>query len=170
MKIRQAFQAAFVALLTMGALSLTACDRSPSEGGESEAASSSAEQEAVAEESGTDEAQEAAEAEQEAEPADEAMEGHGDEANGMQHHGHEDMEHTLSEGDYEPSDVVLQPGAEVGDIAQCPVSGEVFRVTEDHTYFDVDEGRVYFCCPNCIRRFQRDPERWLSTQDVAVEE
>lgn len=88
-------------------------------------------------------------------------------AEGGDNHQHDHMEQTLEEGEYDPSDVVRQPGAEVGDIAQCPVSGEVFTVTADHSYFDTEEGRVYFCCPNCIRRFQRDPQKHLDTQDIA---
>lgn len=83
---------------------------------------------------------------------------------------HGDMDSVLEEGEYDPNDVVRQPGAEVGDIAQCPVGAEVFTVTEDSTYVDTDDGRVYFCCPNCIRRFQRDPQRYLDTQDVAADE
>lgn len=82
-------------------------------------------------------------------------------------HAHDDMAHVVEEGSYDPAEVVLQPGAAVGDLAQCPVSGEVFRITEDHTYFEHAGEPVFFCCPGCIRRFQREPERWLETQDVA---
>lgn len=74
------------------------------------------------------------------------------------------MDHVLGEGDYDPASVVRQPGAVLGDISRCPVSGEVFEVTADATFVEHEGQNVYFCCPGCIRRFQRDPERWLATQ------
>jgi YHS domain-containing protein len=171
MTIRQTIKAASWVSLALALLTLTACDRSESETDEAQTTEASTQQEGATGESKSSEASDEAASGHEHASADEGMEGHGTDNSDMNaHHGHEDMEHTLAEGEYEASDVVRQPGAEVGDISQCPVSGEVFRVTEDHTYFDIEDGRVYFCCPNCIRRFQRDPERWLSTQDVAVEE
>ncbi len=64
-------------------------------------------------------------------------------------------------GEYDPADWSDQPGAAVGDVTRCPVSGEAFRVTEDSTYFEHNGEKVYFCCPGCIRQFQRNPDALL---------
>lgn len=78
----------------------------------------------------------------------------------MQHHD-DIMQHVRAEGTYDPSDVQRQPGAAEGELTSCPISGEVFEVTEDHAYLEHNGENVYFCCPSCIRRFQRNPERYL---------
>lgn len=71
------------------------------------------------------------------------------------------MQHVRAEGTYDPAEVQRQPGAELGGLAACPISGEVFEITEDHAYLEHEGQDVFFCCPSCIRRFQRDPERYL---------
>lgn len=79
--------------------------------------------------------------------------------------GHDDiMRFVREEGEYDPADVKRQPGAALGDLARCPISGEVFEITEDHAFLEYEGQNVYFCCPSCIRRFQRDPERFLEDQ------
>lgn len=91
--------------------------------------------------------------------------GHADEGDHAGHdHGEHDegMENVLEEGEYDPADLVAQPGAAVGDITTCPVSGEVFRVTDDSPFFEHAGDDIYFCCARCIRRFQRDPDSFLS--------
>jgi YHS domain-containing protein len=97
-----------------------------------------------------------------ADPADHAD--HGD-------HAHEGgaMDNVLAEGDYDPADLVQQPGAAVGDITTCLVSGEVFPVTEDSPFFEHEGEPVYFCCPSCIRQFQRNPETFLGAGNGAEE-
>ena len=47
----------------------------------------------------------------------------------------------------------LQPGAKIGDLAYCAVSGVVFRVTEKSPKTDVDGKPVYFCCDGCAQHF-----------------
>lgn len=77
-------------------------------------------------------------------------------------HVHDDnIENILTEGEYDEADLVPQPGASVGDIAICPVSGEAFTVTIDSPFFEHDGGTYYFCCPSCVRPFQRDPAAHL---------
>lgn len=96
----------------------------------------------------------------EAPPAD--MAAAGDEASGADGH----MDHggmNMPElGEYDPADWSDQPGAEVGDVTRCPVSGEEFRVTEDSTFFEHNGQNVYFCCAGCIRQFQRNPDALLA--------
>lgn len=65
-------------------------------------------------------------------------------------------------GEYDPADWSNQPGAAEGDVTRCPVSGEEFRVTEDSTFFEHNGEKVYFCCPGCIRQFQRNPDALLA--------
>lgn len=73
-----------------------------------------------------------------------------------------DMAHGLEPGQYDPADVVAQPGASEGDLTTCPVSGEVFRVDGDSPHVTHEAHEIYFCCPRCIRNFQRNPGRYLS--------
>ena len=77
-------------------------------------------------------------------------------------HGVAGMENVLEEGEYDPADVVAQPGANVGDITTCPVSDQVFTVTEDTAFIEHEGQNVYLCCARCVRRFQRDPETFLA--------
>jgi len=93
---------------------------------------------------------------------------HGDHAHAHDGHDHAhddtpgNMDSLLEPGDYDPADLVAQPGASVGDATTCLVSGEVFRVTEDSPFIEHEGETVYFCCSSCIRRFQRDPDTYLS--------
>ncbi len=91
-----------------------------------------------------------------------ADEGTGAAHDAHDHHDPDYMSRTLGDGEYDPADVVAQPGAQVGELTACPVSGEVFVVDADHPYVEYEGDNVYFCCPGCIRRFQRDPEAWLA--------
>lgn len=97
-------------------------------------------------------------------PADEhADDGHTD----HDHGGGGEMDNVLEEGEYDPAELVAQPGAAVGDITTCPVSGEMFRVTDDSPFVDHEGADVYFCCARCIRRFQRDPDTYLGAGAAA---
>lgn len=86
---------------------------------------------------------------------------------GHDHGAHEDgdiMDLILAEGSFDPSAVVRQPGASLGDITRCPVSGEAFTITDAHPHVTHEGEEVYFCCPGCIRRFQRNAQRYLDEQ------
>jgi YHS domain-containing protein len=63
----------------------------------------------------------------------------------------------LDEGEYDASVVVSQPGAAVGDLTHCPVSGGVFAVTAEHPTIQHEGGEYYVCCRRCMRRFEEDP-------------
>jgi len=61
---------------------------------------------------------------------------------------------------FDETDVVAQPGADVGDLVRCPVSGAVFRVTEERPLVE-HEGRSYYvCCGGCAGRFAEEPARF----------
>jgi YHS domain-containing protein len=46
----------------------------------------------------------------------------------------------------------------------CPVSGKT--LAEKETYVDYQGRRVYFCCPNCIPTFEKDPQKYLGILDA----
>jgi xanthine dehydrogenase accessory factor len=47
--------------------------------------------------------------------------------------------------------------------ATDPVCGMTVAVTESAIYVETQEGRVYFCCPNCRDTFAADPGRYTRT-------
>ena len=48
-----------------------------------------------------------------------------------------------------------------GSKATCPVMGEAF-VIDKATRHSVYKGKhVYFCCPGCKAKFDKDPEKYL---------
>jgi len=94
---------------------------------------------------------------------DHAGHDHGDHA-GHDHGDDDIMDLVLKEGEYDEADVVRQPGAKIGDLVRCTVSGEAFVVTDRHTHVTHEGEEVYFCCPGCIRRFQRNPQQYIDGQ------
>lgn len=74
--------------------------------------------------------------------------------------------------------IALSPGGRVPGIPQRtgglsappappeatdPVCGMTVAVTEAAIHLDTEEGRVYFCCPNCHDAFAADPGRYTRT-------
>lgn len=58
---------------------------------------------------------------------------------------------------------VVSPGeAHVGDRTTCPVSGEEFVVTEQSPKVEYEGKTYYFCCGGCDKKFQADPQKYLS--------
>jgi len=72
-----------------------------------------------------------------------------------------DHESNIDEADVDPADIIAQPGASVGDITRCPMSGMLFRVEDTSAFSEYQGQNVYFCCAGCIRRFERNPEAHL---------
>jgi len=55
---------------------------------------------------------------------------------------------------------VLLAAAEVKlEGVKCMISGEPVNASVSADYKD---GKVYFCCPNCIKTFQADPEKYAT--------
>lgn len=80
------------------------------------------------------------------------------------HAGDDIMDLVLKEGTFDADAVVRQPGAKIGDITRCTVSGEAFPVTDAHPHVTYEGEEIYFCCPGCIRRFQRNPAQYIADQ------
>lgn len=63
--------------------------------------------------------------------------------------------------------VVLHPQtysskeAKVGDKVICPVLGEKFTVKKDSKYAEVKGKKYYVCCPMCIKKIKKDPDKYL---------
>ena len=53
------------------------------------------------------------------------------------------------------------PEAKVGDATTCPVIGTKFTVKEDTKYAKVDGTKYYVCCPACIDKIEKEPEKYL---------
>ena len=58
--------------------------------------------------------------------------------------------HSLTSDKYDIDTVVEQPGAKVGDLTRCPISGSVFRVTEMSPKTDQKGKTYYTCCGGCV--------------------
>jgi YHS domain-containing protein len=61
---------------------------------------------------------------------------------------------------FDEADVVPQPGAVVGRLTRCPVSGVVFTVHEDGTAVSYAGSTWYLCCDGCAKKFRQDPARF----------
>lgn len=61
---------------------------------------------------------------------------------------------------YDAADVVAQPGAIVGRLTRCPVSGVVFTVEDDATAVTHAGQTWYLCCDGCKETFRKDPARF----------
>jgi hypothetical protein len=62
---------------------------------------------------------------------------------------------------YDPADVIAQPGAQPGKLAQCPVSGVVFVVDASRPSVRVAGNDYVTCCGTCGDRLQHAPLHYL---------
>ena len=64
-------------------------------------------------------------------------------------------------GDYNSSDVVGMADAKIGDLTTCPVTGVVFRVTDNSPQTTYNGENYYFCCSSCKSIFSSQPDNFL---------
>lgn len=57
---------------------------------------------------------------------------------------------------------VVQPGAQVGQLTYCPVSGAVFRIKETSRRVEVRGKTLYLCCEACARYFAKNQDHVLA--------
>lgn len=57
---------------------------------------------------------------------------------------------------------VFNAAQKVGTKASCPISGEEFTIAASTAHSEYKGRHVYFCCPGCKARFDKDPEKYLS--------
>ena len=57
----------------------------------------------------------------------------------------------------------LKPFGEskLGDRQKCPISGEVFTVTDTSPKAELNGKTYYFCCQHCVQKFKDDPAKYL---------
>ena len=53
------------------------------------------------------------------------------------------------------------PEVKAGQSTTCPVMGSKFTVKEDGKYAEVDGKKYYVCCPACIEKIEKDPDKYL---------
>ncbi len=58
--------------------------------------------------------------------------------------------------DYSPSEVADQPDAPVGSVARCPVSGVVFRVTDESPSVEYAGHQYRTCCGGCADKLRAE--------------
>jgi Cu+-exporting ATPase len=62
-----------------------------------------------------------------------------------------------------PSSPLVAPGeAKVGDRTKCPVSGHEFVVKADSPHAEYNGKTYYFCCPDCPKAFEANPEKFAA--------
>ncbi|HEX8112735.1 MAG TPA: YHS domain-containing protein [Kofleriaceae bacterium] len=58
---------------------------------------------------------------------------------------------------------LVAPGeAKVGDRTKCPVSGHEFVVKADSPHAEYNGKTYYFCCPDCPKAFEANPEKFAT--------
>ena len=76
--------------------------------------------------------------------------------------------HPLCGGDGNHQSDAKQPPAvfsapqKVGTKATCPISGEDFTIAANTLHSEYKGKHVYFCCPGCKSRFDKDPEKYIT--------
>ena len=58
---------------------------------------------------------------------------------------------------------LVAPGeAKIGDRTKCIVSGHEFVVKADSPHAEYNGKTYYFCCPDCPKAFEANPEKFVS--------
>ena len=58
--------------------------------------------------------------------------------------------------DYDPAQVVDQPGATSGQLVRCPISGVIFQITDESPSVEWNGKPYYACCAGCAERLEAD--------------
>jgi hypothetical protein len=64
-------------------------------------------------------------------------------------------------------DIVVQPGAEVGQKTFCVVSGAAFEVQASSVRREVDGKPVYLCCEACAGYFDAHRDQVVAARGLA---
>ena len=71
-------------------------------------------------------------------------------------------EHSCAAKEYDPAKVVSESRAEEGDLTKCPVSGVIFKVTNESSQVNYNGKTIYTCCGTCATMFEETPEKYAS--------
>ena len=64
--------------------------------------------------------------------------------------------------EYTEDMIVKQPGAKVGDLTRCPVSGVVFKITAESIHARYQGDEFFFCCGGCAKKFEEMPSHFVT--------
>lgn len=59
-----------------------------------------------------------------------------------------------------PAPKVFTSPQKEGTKATCPVTGDAFVIDKDTVHAEYKGKHVYFCCPGCKGKFDKDPEKF----------
>jgi hypothetical protein len=65
------------------------------------------------------------------------------------------------------ADIIVQPGARVGQRTYCPVSGVVFTVTDTSPREEIAGRSIYVCCAACAQYFVANRARIVALRKLA---
>jgi hypothetical protein len=71
-------------------------------------------------------------------------------------------EHSCAAEGVDKSKAVAQAAAKVGDYTQCPVSGVVFKVTDESVKIAYHDKTAYTCCGTCAGMFNESPDEYAA--------
>jgi len=63
---------------------------------------------------------------------------------------------------YKEAELVSQPGAKIGNLTRCPVSGVVFKVGITNPTVKYKGVAYRTCCSMCSKRFRAQPARFVT--------
>ena len=69
---------------------------------------------------------------------------------------------SCSAKDVDPSKLVAQSKAHVGDYTKCPISGVVFQITNESTQITYENKTAYTCCETCSQIFKDSPKEYAA--------
>lgn len=64
-------------------------------------------------------------------------------------------EASLTHAEYGDAEIVDQPGAKIGDLTRCPISGSVFPVTDASPAIEQKGETYYTCCGGCTAELEK---------------
>jgi len=71
--------------------------------------------------------------------------------------------------DGKAADVKAPGEAKIGDKTSCPISKEVFTVSDASPKVDYKGKTYYFCCGGCDAKFKENPEKYLSASTTPAQ-
>jgi YHS domain-containing protein len=63
---------------------------------------------------------------------------------------------------------MVQPGAEIGRLTYCPVSGVTFEVKDSSPRVEIDGKTIFFCCSGCEDYFTKNRERIMRLRGLST--
>ena len=71
-------------------------------------------------------------------------------------------EYSCAAKDVDPSKVVAQSLAKIGNYTKCPISGVVFSITDESSKVNYKGKTAFICCATCSQLFDQSPAEYVS--------